>query len=168
MPRSEIAQQSSYLSFSSATLRMWDNCVLSKSTGAVCENSSTHKSWRANLSQAPPHAFQWRVLGLKATKGWAKPQGEEALSPLRPPHCLFTQKSHPWRKRKKTPWGNTHRSICRGGSNSWQSMDCPRSFHFELISTSLFTSASKQIFCLLNWTICLWSCYLCFNTHAVF
>lgn len=34
---SELAQQSSYLSFLSATLRMWDNCVTSKSMEAVCE-----------------------------------------------------------------------------------------------------------------------------------
>lgn len=37
MLRSEIAQQWSYLSFLSATLRMWDNRVISKSMEAVCE-----------------------------------------------------------------------------------------------------------------------------------
>lgn len=37
MLRPELAQQSSYLSFLSATLRMWDNCVTSKSMEAVCE-----------------------------------------------------------------------------------------------------------------------------------
>lgn len=35
------------------------------------------------------------MLGLKATKAWAKPQGEGALRPLRPPHCLFTRKPQP-------------------------------------------------------------------------